>query len=172
MKRLIFILAVIVNTNVYSQFTSGSYIYIAPRITLGYTFGAGLNYGIDLGTGLYKFSYDELYINAGISFSLSFSNVYQTTHIINTVNFMLENEYANFRIGGGIIYNRWGFRNVNKNKSPGFNLDMSIGYPDSRTPKIGYRYFSPNINKWYEFKGNKYKIIYIYFRHTDFVIKE
>lgn len=55
-------------------------IFISPGITIGYTFGAGINYGYSLDVGLINSLLDHTNVRYGLSYYKYFVKVKKYTH--------------------------------------------------------------------------------------------
>ncbi len=165
-----FLFVILFSTKSNAQFAGKTSIYLAPRITVGYTIHAGFNYGLDFNTGLYKLSYNKSYINTGISLSVYYVNLSIVNHFIVTGNFMLENEYFNAKAGYGQMMYRWGYKKINKQYVDAFSYDLSISIPDRTVPAIGAKYLVVNPEKTREFNRGNYLSGYFYFRQPEIII--
>jgi hypothetical protein len=147
----------------------GPEIFVSPRITLGYTFGSGLNYGFDIVLGLY--SVDNF--KFGVDFSYYMANTEQGHHSIKGFGIVGEMDYFSVKLGAGSVSRRWGLKNVNKAKAPGLMIDISAGVDPYRAPWIGFKSFIFNRNKWQFYDQPSYISVYTYFKSPDIeVFKE
>ena len=147
---------------------TGPHVYVSPRINIGYTFGAGLNYGFDVVVGLYS----TKNFNFGLAYSHYFVNVPKDFHRIKSINLVIENDMVNARIGAGIVKRKWGLRNINKATAPGISVDVSAGFDQYRAPWIGVKSFIINRKRWTFFDLPSYISIYGYFKTEEIEIYE
>jgi len=150
--------------NSYSQEKeNGLDVILSPRITLGYTFGAGLNCGFDLGVGVYRVND----IMAGLNFNYYFVVTDHGSHRLKGVSLAAESKYVSGRIGMGIVSRKWGLRNVNKAKTPGIMIDVSASADAYKAPWVGVKTFIFNRSKWLYYDLPTYTSAYAYFRAQD-----
>jgi len=138
-------------------------VFLSPRITLGYTFGAGLNYGFDIYVGLYRLDN----FNFGTGFSYYMVNTDQGHHRIKGFVLMAENEYFSAKIGAGAISRRWGLRNVNKTSAPGILFDVAASMDAYKAPWVGVKTFIYKSSKWAFYDHPAYISAYGYFKSQD-----
>ena len=150
--------------NVYSQEKeNGLDVILSPRITIGYTFGAGLNCGFDLGVGVYRVND----IMTGLNLNYYIVVTPQGSHRLKGVSLAAETKYVSGRIGMGVVSRRWGLRNVNKAKTPGIMVDVSASADAYKAPWIGVKTFIFNRSKWLYYDMPTYTSAYAYFKAQD-----
>lgn len=138
--------------------------YFSPFITLGYTFGSGLNFGVDCTFGIFTIKHYNPAITGGLSLQYYFVSYEKTMHTIKTINLIAESEY--FRIGGGAgeIKKSWGFRNRNVSKAFGTNIDFGISAFSTKVPWLAAKVFMPQLGTWEWSKNKNYISTYTYFK--------
>ena len=144
----------------------GTYVFLSPRITLGYTFNSGFNYGVDLAVGLYKLNDFKF----GTAFSYYLVNTNQGIHRIKGFTIMADSKYFNIRLGAGAVVRRWGMRNINKASAPGLIVDISASPDAYKAPWIGIKAFLFKRSKWVFYDHPTYTSAYTYFRTPDIEI--
>lgn len=169
-KRFFYIIfSVIVISNINMPFgwaqakTKGTDIYLSPRITLGYTFGGGLNYGFDIALGLYRLND----FNFGTNFSYYMVNTDQGHHRIKGFMLMAETKYLSVKLGAGAVSRKWGLRNVNKASAPGIILDISASADAYRAPWVGVKSFIYKRSNWLFYDQPSYISGYTYFKTQE-----
>ncbi len=117
--------------------------YFSPVITLGYTFGSGWTYGVDLTVGLMTLQNNipPSYLAGSIQYY--FVNYKNETHRIISFNAVNENGYYRLSGGIGIVSKKWGYKNVNNDWALGFSSEVDLSYNDTRVPWLGVRMFLP-----------------------------
>ncbi len=149
---------------IYAQdLEKGPNVYISPRINLGYTFGAGLNYGFDVVVG----AYSTKNFNFGFAYSHYFVNVPKDFHRFKTMSIMIENSMFNAKFGAGILSRKWGLKKINKAKVPGMSMDISVGIDEYRAPWLGVKSFLYNKERWMYFQYPSYISVYTYFKTPE-----
>lgn len=143
--------------------TKGTDIYASPRITLGYTFGGGLNYGFDIALGLYRLND----FNFGTNFSYYMVNTDQGHHRIKGFMLMAETKYLSVKLGAGAVSRRWGLRNVNKTSAPGIIIDITASADAYRAPWVGVKSFIYKRSKWLFYDQPSYISGYTYFKTQE-----
>ncbi len=154
-----------VNYFAFSQ-NSSTNIYASPRITIGYTFGSGMNYGIDFVLNIYSI---EEY-NFGINYAFYLVNTSSGTHRIKSFNIMAENDMLSAKIGIGMVKRVWGLKRINKVKTGGIIIDVSVAVEPYTFPSAGIRSFIFNRSKWPFYSQPSYISIYSYYRTPEFYI--
>lgn len=137
--------------------------FVSPGVKLGYSFGAGVSYGITLDAGIK----DNTYLNNGkygLSFNYTFIKVKKYTHRMRTINLMVQNDYACIKLGFGRVRNPWGYSKRNKCIVHGTNVDLSFSYPGKFTPWIGACYFKYQRASWAWF-NKPYSTIYLNYKY-------
>lgn len=146
---LLFALLSLIICNARCQVSSN--VRLVPDISLGYTFGRGLNAGLGLGISVleYKINAVTSYTGLDISYSIFshkrelYKNGFYRTLSLNLLNVI--NEQAITKIGFARTKLKWGLNNVNSNYSNGWGINLDIAvkpYPFS--PQLGFRYFAVN----------------------------
>ena len=146
--------------------TKGPNVFVSPRVTLGYTFGSGLNYGFDLFVGLYQFKE----INFGTNFTWYMVNTPDGHHRIKGISLVGDYKYLNVKLGAGAVSRRWGLRNVNKASAPGIMIDVSATGDPYKAPWIGVKSFLFKRDRWLLYDKPSYISVYGYFRSQDIEI--
>ncbi len=141
----------------------GPQIFISPRITLGYTFGSGMNYGLDMVLGLYRINNLKL----GLDFSYYFANTNQGIHRLKGFAIIGEMDYLSVKLGAGSVSRRWGMKNVNKARTPGIMIDVSASADPYKAPWIGLKSFIFKRSKWPFYDQPSYISAYTYFKNAD-----
>ena len=170
--KLIIILLCYNSGFVFSQFSAGAKIYLAPRLTLGYTLKAGFNYGLDLNIGLYGINYNKFVLNSGVSLSAYYVNYSVVNHLLTTANILLESDYFTAKAGYGMITYKWGYRNRNMQRSDGLNFDLALSVPQKPAPAVGVKFFMPNPDQLMEFTGKNYLSGYLFFRQEPILLSD
>jgi hypothetical protein len=147
---------------------NGPCVFLSPRITLGYTFGSGLNYGFDAVFGLYKMN-DYRF---GINLTYNMVNTDQGHHRIKGLAIVAESDYFCLKLGAGSVSRRWGLKNMNKASSPGLLFDVSINIGEANAPWIGAKSFIFDHGKWEFYDHPSYFSAYTYFKSPNIVIFE
>ena len=146
--------------------TNGTNVFLSPRITLGYTFGTGLNYGFDLYLGIYQLNE----MTFGTSFSYYMVNADQGHHRIKGISLVADHKYFNIKLGAGAVSRRWGLRNINKASAQGLMFDVSATTDTYMTPWVGFKSFLFKREKWTFYDKPSYLSVYTYFRSQDIEI--
>ena len=141
-------------------------IYFSPRITIGYTFGSGMNYGVDFVVNLYTISE----INLGIDYSFYLVNTETGAHRIKSINLMAENEIISAKIGAGMVKRVWGINKINKVKTGGIVIDVSATVDPYKFPALGVRSFVFQRSKWPFYSQPSYISVYTYYRTPEISI--
>ncbi len=142
-------------------------VMVSPRITIGYTFGAGVNCGLDLSTSVYKFK--DIFAGVHISYYLVFVKN-SGMHRIRGIMLSAETEYVTGRIGFGRVSRSWGMRNVNKAGVYGLMIDAAASFDEYRAPWIGFKTFIFNRSKWPYYDFPSYTSAYAYFKPKNIKI--
>lgn len=145
---------------------TGLDVFLSPRVTIGYTFGGGMNYGIDLQVGIYQLS--SMLI--GTNFSYYMVNTPQGRHRIKGLTFSSETKYLNARIGVGRVSRKWGLKNVNNKGIYGFLIDVSSSFDEYKAPWLGVKSFIFNRAKWLYFSEPSYISVYGYWKSQNIEI--
>jgi hypothetical protein len=141
-------------------------VMLSPRITIGYTFGAGINCGLDLGVGVYRIKD----IMTGVNFSYYFVFVDQSNHQIKGITLTAETKYISGKVGIGAVSKKWGLRNVNKASTPGIMVDFSASADAYKAPWIGFKAFIFDRSKWMFHELPSYTSAYGYFKTQEIEI--
>ncbi len=144
-------------------------VYLSPRLTVGYTFYSGFNYGVDLTIGLFRIKSDPE-INVCISPQYYFVNYKHNVHNLISFNVVAESDF--FRIGGGIgqSITKWGFKRINRNAALGYQIDAAISTTSKYTPWLQMKAFMLH-NGYWEFYGRPYYLSAdMFFRPEPYVI--
>lgn len=107
-----------------------------PGVSVGYTIGGGIDFGVDIGATVlnYTVADQNCALGANISFDM-FRNIsfisktgkgWYRLYCFNFLNTI--NDNFMFKIGGGKIWTRWGDNNINISKRPLWGLNTDISY--------------------------------------------
>lgn len=146
------VLAILMLASTFLQAQDGylEKLYVTPAISVGYTFGATFNIGIDLDltTSVTK-DFDKLR-RAGISASHYFvlSRGGFQPHQITTFNLMFENERLDIKSGYGLMKYRWGRAQVNKWGLGAFSIDISFTNRENNIPWFGVKSLFYDQRQW------------------------
>jgi hypothetical protein len=141
----------------------GPNVYLSPRITIGYTFGSGMNYGTDIFVGLYR----KNDFNFGLNLSFYMANTSQGIHRMKSLAAAAETDYLSIKLGAGSVSRRWGLKNRNKASAPGLVADVSMGIGEKNAPWMGVKSFMFNRAKWQFYDHPSYFSIYTYFKSPN-----
>lgn len=161
-KRLIALFFLFLGLKEASAFdVLGKPCFVSPGFTFGYTFHAGINWGFTLDAGLLQ-KKENNPIRYGISGAWYFVKTPKYWHRLRSMNLMVQNDYADIKIGWGRARNKWG--NKNRCITHGINMDISFSYPDKASPWIGYRTFiyPPSSWAWFMYP---YRSIYLKYKY-------
>lgn len=125
-------------------------LYVTPGISVGFTFGATFNIGVDLDlTTSITNDFDKTE-RSGISLGhyLVLSKGGFRPHHITHVNLMFENEYMDIKAGYGLLTYSWGRAQVNKGGQSGFTFDVSFTQRESNIPWFGVKSLFYNQREW------------------------
>lgn len=145
-NNLLIIFLLIISIRISAQTDIFKNKYLSPEITIGYTFNAKINIGLGVDFGFYDLH--NVNIRYGGSLSYNLIKVKDRFHRQTSINLMVQNSFSDFKFGLGRMRNGWGYENRNKCIVWGFVSDLSINYPNYLSPKIGYRNFIYNKQKW------------------------
>lgn len=129
------------------------HLFLSPSITIGYTFGARVNYGADLDFGYQATDRNGSVYRAGFSVSQYFVEAKHHTARIATVNLMFRKDFTDLKAGIGRIRNKWGYQNRNRSTVYGFSYDLSLRLPENTHDTwFGIRHFvyKPGDWPWFE----------------------
>lgn len=146
-------------------------IYINPMITIGYSFGSGFTYGIDITYGFAQIQTYGKNLNIAISTKLYLINLNGYANRALAINLVAENQ--NLRIGWGFaqISRHWGFKNRNISKTYGPSTDFGLHFGNQRIPWIGLKTIFPKFKTdWYE-RQNSISL-YTYYRLQNIIISK
>lgn len=126
-------------------------IRLTPNLSVGYTFGKGLNAGVGMGVGLLNYQLGDLPSYAGFSCSYAifsherklYKNGFYRVFSIQLMNVVDELQIT--RLGFAKTKLKWGVNNVNSSFSNGWGLDVDLAVrPIWNAPLLGFRYFRIN----------------------------
>jgi hypothetical protein len=120
-------------------------VVLSPSVSIGYTFGARVNYGADLDFGYYTTDKNGAVYRAGLSLSHYLVEARHHVARISTVNVMFQKDFTDLKAGIGRLRNKWGYQNRNVSTVYGFSYDLSLRLPD------------PAHNTWFGLKHFVYK---------------
>jgi hypothetical protein len=171
-SRILYIIVfiIIASNQIVGQKVITPNLYVSPFITIGYTIGAGMNYGFDITFGLFKVLYDNPEINAAISFQYYFINYNKSLHIVKTINLIAENQYFRIGYGMGEVKKSWGFKKRNQSKAFGSAIDFGVTTYSYKTPYFGLKIFVPRKGTWEWCQDPFYVSIYTYFRQEPYYL--
>jgi hypothetical protein len=130
--------------------------FITPGVTAGFTFGAGMSYGVTLDMGMRKDDFKY-----GLAFSYSFVHTQKYIHRLRSACVFGSYSFVQLKAGTGLAKNFWGKKN--RCKVRGFAWDMSFNHPDFPYAYAGYRSFLYYASGWAWFDG-PYRSLYGGFR--------
>lgn len=154
MRIITLVLIVLSQTIVLAQDGRFEQIYVTPGISVGYTFGATFNIGVDLDlTTSITNDFDKTR-RAGISIShyLVLSRGGFQPHHISSLNLMFENKILDIKTGYSSLHYRWGRAQVNKGGVNAFNFDLSFTNRANRLPWFGIKSVFYNDRDWVWFE--------------------
>lgn len=135
---------------------SGNDFYLTPSISLGYTFGAGLYYGLNI-----NFFFKQMQTTNGIDamtgISLSkYWNIVNSkyghnidVHRITTLNLVYSLDIIEFKTGFGMAKNPWGYGSNLRCVIYGLSTDLSIkNFSGQFVPDLGIKGFFYPLSKW------------------------
>ena len=134
-----------------AQVSSDPNTRIIPGVCLGYTFGKGINFGLDLGVSFFDYQVNKMSGYSGINFSYAifthrrelYKNGYYRVFAINLMN-VVDDKFI-LKAGMAKTKLKWGVNNVNKSYSNGWGLNMAIAFkPFIYSPSVGFRFFKIN----------------------------
>ncbi len=171
LRRIVFVILLSVSSvslfaqenNDYNRFE----VNISPRITIGYTFGAGVNCGVEIGASIYKFN--DMMLGANLNYCMVFLKK-GSLHKIAGVTLSAETHYVAGKIGLGRVSRSWGRRNVNKASTFGLMIDAAVCVDEYRAPWIGFKTFVFNRSKWPHYNLPTYTSTFAYFKSQDIKI--
>lgn len=130
-----------------------NHLFLSPSITIGYTFGARVNYGVDVDFGYCTHDRSGSLYRAGLSFSQYFVEAKHHLARIATANVMFQKDFTDLKVGIGRVRNKWGYQNRNRSAVYGFSYDLSLRLPgDAHNTWFGIRHFvyKPGDWPWFE----------------------
>ena len=132
-------------------------LYLTPELSIGYTFNGSINFGVDLNAGLKNVIHENSL--SGISYSYRLMKFDGHFHRHHSMNFNYQNIIADLKLGLGRTKVRSGYRNIRRCYAFGLTTNLSLKYPNSQSPKIGFHSFFIN-RGWQHFKHN-YHTVYV-----------
>jgi hypothetical protein len=136
----------------HSQTTFCSSIRIIPSISVGYTFGVGINVGGHMGVSVLDYQINQFPCYSGLEVSYTVftqrSMTYESGYfIVKAMNLMnVVNNQLITKIGLSNTCLKWGMehRNTNKPKGWGWGLNTELALaPLENFPYLGFRFFMP-----------------------------
>ncbi len=146
--------------------TNGLDVILSPRITIGYTFGTGINCGFDLGVGVYRIN--DIMTGLNLSYYIVFTE--RGNHRLKGVTLAAESKYVSGKVGIGMVSRKWGLRNVNKAKTPGIMVEATASADAYSAPWVGIKTFIFDRSKWNYYEMPTYTSAYTYFKSQDIEI--
>jgi len=126
-------------------------VRIMPGVSIGYTFGHGMNAGIELGVSFMDYKIGQVSSYAGIDLSYAvftharklYKNGYYRVFTFNFINVI--NEQGIVKLGMAKTKLKWGVGNVNKSFSDGWGFNVDAAFkPFLYSPSLGFRFFKIN----------------------------
>lgn len=157
-----------------SLFTNAQFLgrtfFLSSAVTVGYTFGARINFGYQVDLGVEKKFNDNMFMKYGLSFSNYFVKTGKHTHRLRALSIMGSINFLDARVGIGRVKNRWGYGNKNRCVTRGINLDLTAGMANNNMPWIGFREFIYPPANWAWFNRN-YSSVYLKYSYNVFPVK-
>lgn len=139
-------------------------LFCSPGVTVGYTFGAKMNFGFVIDAGVI----DNLKNNSDLRYGVSFYQYYVFTghhvHRLRSFSLMCQTDFADVKIGVGRVRNKWGRSNNNRCIAHGISFDVSFAYPSEYSPWIGFRDFIYRPSGWAWFM-TPYRSVYVKYKY-------
>jgi hypothetical protein len=156
-------IALLLNTT-FGQTGFNKNIFCSPGISIGYTFGAKINYGFVFDFGLIDNISKNMNLRYGFSYYQYYVKTKTHTHRLRSFSIMGQTDFADVKIGIGRARNKWGFGNKNKCITRGISYDVSFALPDKYSPWLGFRHFKYNTAGWAWFL-TPYNSIYLKYKY-------
>ena len=140
-------------------------IFLSPSLTIGYTLGARVNYGIDLDFGYTTTDKHGSVYRTGLSVSQYFVEAKHHTARILSANVMFQKDFTDLKAGIARLQNKWGYQNRNTSTTYGFSYDLSLRLPDqAHNSWFGIRHMvcRPADWPWFEIP---YTSVYLKFKY-------
>jgi hypothetical protein len=134
-----------------SQIANEPSVKVIPGFSFGYTFGKGINAGVQLGFSFFDYKLDNRSGYAGVNISFAvftharklYENGYYRVFAVNLMN--VYNEQFLLKLGLAKTKLKWGLNEVNKSYSNGWGINIDAGLkPFLFSPYVGFRYFRIN----------------------------
>ncbi len=134
-----------------AQISDVPVIRAIPGLSVGYTFGKGLNCTASLGVSFFDYEINKRKGYSGLNISYSvfthsrqlYENGYYRVFAINLMN--VYNEQFLLKLGLAKTKLKWGVNEVNKSYSNGWGINIDAGFkPSLFSPYLGFRYFRIN----------------------------
>ncbi|HWY38384.1 MAG TPA: hypothetical protein VNY73_07475 [Bacteroidia bacterium] len=139
--------------------------FITPGVSIGYTFGAKINYGFTLDMG-YALKEKGATYKAGLSLGYYLVKTKHSTHRLRSFNLLAENNFMSVKIGVGRARNPWGYGRRNRCIVHGYNYDVSFTLPgDPYSPWVGIKRFVYKPSQWAWFY-QPYTSLYVQEKYT------
>lgn len=124
--------------------------YIVPSVSVGLTFGATFNVGIDCDMMTSTTTRPDRIKRGGLNVGHYWVKTKGKTnpHRITSLNFAYENEFMDLKTGVGLIKYKWGYSNVNRWGLPGWTADISFTQRDNNLPWVGIKTFVYPQREW------------------------
>lgn len=150
MKLLKTIVFLCLAVHLQAQSNSFDKIFITPVVSVGYTFGASFNFGIDLDLTTSVTNDPNKLRNAGISLSHYYILMQGGSHphSVSTIQAMFENERMDLKSGYAFLGYKWGLRKVNGGSTGAFSLDVAFTNRANRLPWLGIKSLVYNQREW------------------------
>ena len=169
MKKLLFIgiIALLYTKNCQAQSNERQF-YLSPALMVGYVFGGGFAFGLDVDMGLSRHYLNNSPVNYGISaatywtYVTGYRNEGGEWHNHYTVNFMAEGQYFDFKAGLGSVHF---YNGEHQCYTVGLNFDVSGTLPQRNIPYIGLRTFLYFPDTWMYY-DDPYTTLYTKYKYT------
>lgn len=141
------------------------HLFLSPSLTVGYTFGARVCYGVDIGVGYKTTDRWGSEYRAGISVSQYFVEAKHHLARVSTASVLFLKDFIDLKAGIGRVRNKWGYQNRNTSAVYGFCYDASLRLPSQiHNTWFGIRHFMyrPGDWPWFEIP---YTSLYLKYRY-------
>jgi hypothetical protein len=147
---------------------AGNNFFFSPGLTVGYTLGAGTNWGFMFDTGLtgtikgvdVKYGTSIFWYYISVQSSATRHYKHRARSLFGCL--MLQTDFVDLKAGLGRMKNPWG--NDNKCIVHGFTADVSFAYPSVYSPWIGFKTFRYNRESWAWF-SDPYHTLYVKYKY-------
>lgn len=145
--------------------------YVSPAFTIGYTFAGGIAIGYDVDFGVWRnYMSPDREFNSGFSYHSVWTKAYHDRwHHIKTVNYMMETDYYDVKVGLGYVVDKHGYNKIVHCWAPGFYTDVSFTDKNTYIPWIGMEAFWYN---WRAFEGFEYPYVTPYVKYKYDILQQ